>query len=213
MKKSALLVLTLVVGYLFWASWEKSIPSVVDSKEVAEESIPADVDFPVILRVNGGALEVASIAGRKSFPKAVGPTILGKSIRYCREKASWVVPYKITYRVVLGERWKIRFNNGRIIAKVPELSPSLPVAIDTRKTKAGAQSSCWFVPDMETRQKAFEQISPKLEIMAKSQSSKNFARQAARKTIREFLRNWVFTQEAYPNIPPDAPIKVIFPGE
>lgn len=209
-KRVAIIGLVVVIA---WIMLEELAPDFFSTRDVAEESMPADTDFPVVLRIKGGMLEVASVSGTRNFPKTSDPQILGQAFPYCRERSSWTAPYKITYRVHVGEVWKLRAVDGRLIARVPELEPALPVAIDTSKTKAGAQESCWFVPDMGTRERAFEQISPVLADLAQSEKTKDFARAAARRTIKEFLRNWAFDQTRYPNLPPDAPITVIFPGE
>ena len=189
------------------------VPDFFASKDVPQEGQPSDIDFPVVIRIKGGMLEVASVTGTRSFPKSTDPAILGQAISYCREKASWAAPYKITYRLRLGERWQLRYHDGSLIARVPELEPSLPVAFDSAKLRKGAEESCWFVPNQGTRDRALQSISPELEKLAKSPKTKNFARESARKTVVEFLRNWAFKQTDYGNLSPDAKIKVIFPGE
>lgn len=187
------------------------MPTMIGSKET--ESSSADNDFPVVIRIKGGMLEVASVTGTRNFSKAKDPVLFGTNFPVCRERASWSVPYKITYRVKLEKKWSLRFDDGKLLARVPELAPSLPVAIDTGKLKKGAQESCWFVPDLGTRDRALNSISDTLKKLALNQKTKNFARQEARKTITEFLRTWAFNQTDYPDVPADVPIKVIFPGE
>lgn len=188
-------------------------PEVFGSEDIPEEGRSVDTDFPVVIRVKGGMLEVASVTGTRSFPKATDPEIIGKSIPFCREKASWSAPYKITYRLKLGERWQLRYYDGTLIARVPDLEPSLPVAFDSAKLKKGAEESCFFIPDLGTRDRALKSISPELEKLARDQKTKAFARESARQTVVEFLRNWAFNQTAYGDLPPDTKIKVIFPGE
>jgi hypothetical protein len=189
------------------------MPEIFDTEDVPDEGRSADVDFPVVLRIKGGMLEVASVSGTRAFPKSTDPQILGHSIPYCREKAVWTAPYKITYRLKLGERWPLRYKNETLFARVPELDPSLPVAIDTEKLVEGPQESCWFALDMGTRDRALKSISPQLSELAKSRKTKDFAREKARQTVVEFLRTWAFNQKEYANLPPDAKIVVIFPGE
>jgi hypothetical protein len=186
---------------------------VIRTEDVPEEGRSADVDFPVVLRIKGGMLEVAYVSGTRAFPKSEDPVILGQSIPYCREKASWTVPYKITYRIKLGERWPLRYHNGTLFARVPELDPSLPVAINTERLVKGPEESCWFVPDMGTRDRALKSISPQLANIAKSPKTQAFAREEARKTVVEFLRTWAFNQKDYADLPADVRVVVIFPGE
>ena len=202
-------IIVLVLGLMLG----RYMPDIVTSEDVPEEGQSADVDFPVVLKIKGGMLEVAYVSGTRAFPKSADPTILGKSISYCREKAMWTVPYKITYRLKLGERWPLRYHNGTLFARVPELDPSLPVAIDTEKLAKGPEESCWFVPDMGTRDRALKSISPQLNTIAKSQNTKNFAREKSRQTVVEFLRTWAFNQKEYIGLRPDAKIVVIFAGE
>lgn len=181
--------------------------------EDAGEASSAEVDFPVVVAVKGGMLEVAQVKGRRSFPKSTDPVVLGKSIPFCREKASWTVPYAITYRLKLEERWTLRYRNGTLFAQVPELEPALPVAIDTTRLEDGAEESCWFVPDLGTRDRALRSIGPDLARVAKEDRTKRFARERARQTVREFLRTWTLNQGDYDRVAPDADIRVIFPGE
>ncbi|WP_143737026.1 hypothetical protein [Erythrobacter tepidarius] len=214
MKKWAIVAIAaILLAFLLFRLKEPDFPSLLGKEDVPEEGIPADVDFPVAVEVKGGMLEVAYVTGRKVFPKSQDPEILGKSVSYCREKASWIAPYKITYRLRLGERWPIRYRNGTLIARVPELEPSLPVAIDSKGLTEGAGESCWFFPDLGTRQKALKSISPALARIANSSKTKDFAREKARKTVTQFLRTWAFNQDQYSEISPDTKIVVIFPGE
>ena len=65
----------------------RHMPGIIASEDVPEEGRSADVDFPVVLKIKGGMLEVAYVSGTRAFPKSSDPTILGQSIYYCREKA------------------------------------------------------------------------------------------------------------------------------
>lgn len=189
------------------------LPPIFSTKRLEEKEISADVDIPVVVRVKGGMLEVASIKGRRHFPGASDPTIFGKSLPFCREFAGWTVAYKITYRVKLGEKWSLRYQNGVLFARVPELQPSLPVAIDTKTLTATGREKCWFMMDLGTRDRVLKGISPELEKFALRPATKKFARSAAEATIKEFLRTWVFNQKEYPGIAPDTPVKLQFAGD
>ncbi|WP_298287225.1 hypothetical protein [Novosphingobium sp.] len=190
-----------------------TMPSLFGAKVSEEESGSADTSFPAVIRIKGGLLEVASVTGERSFAKAIDPQFAAFALEYCREKASVTVPYKITYRVRVGERWIVSIYRGRLIAKVPELEPSLPVAINTAKLRRGAMEKCLFVPEMGAMDRALKSISPELAKLANNDRTKDFARPEARKTVAEFLRVWALEQKAYPGLAPDAPITVMFPGE
>ncbi|TCJ41278.1 hypothetical protein [Parafrankia sp. BMG5.11] len=207
------ILLLLLAIYAVLRAVTEFFPSLFGVVEVKEEGRSADTDFPVVVRTKGGMLEVASVTGTRNFPKAFDPEILGQKFSYCREKASWTAPYKITYRVRLASKWPLRYHDGALIAHVPQLEPSLPVPIDFERLRKGAEESCWFVPDQGTRDAALRAIGPELRDLASSQKTKNFARESARRTIKEYLRTWVINQSDYPDIQPDAEIKVFFSGE
>lgn len=210
LKNIAIAVLAVIVGFL---ALKAMLPSLFDAKPIVEEDRSADVDMPVVIRVKGGMLEVATLKNRRSFSGASDPTILGMAIPYCREKSVWHANYSITYRVRLGERWAIQYAKGRLIARAPELEPALPVAIDTRSLVNTANEKCWFAMSGGTKDRVLKRISSDLEKTAKGMPAKNYARTEARQTIVEFIRTWAFNQKDYPSLAPDAPISVIFPGE
>ena len=212
-KDLILIALTLVVVALAFPNLKDFIPSLFGRKDVPEEGIPADLEGPIVARIKGGMLEVATYSGVRNFPKATDPKVLGRAFPYCRERASWSAPFKITYRMRLQSKWNLRYSHGKIIAQVPEMEPSLPVAFDSERLSKGAQESCWFIPDQGTREQALRSITPKLKSLALNSATKNAARESARKTVREFLRTWALNQRDYPNLPADAPISVLFPGE
>lgn len=212
-RRVLVVVIGVIVLFALPFALTRLVPDIFGSNDVLDEGRSADTDFPVVVRIKGGMLEVASITGTRSFPKATDPAFLGQSVSYCREKASWLAPYKITYRLKLGDEWPLRYHNGTLIARVPELEPSLPVAFQSDAMRSGPVESCWFIPDQGTRDRALNSISPELEKLANSKKAKNFARESARKTVTEFLRTWAFHQTSHPNLSPETQIKVIFPGE
>ena len=207
--KVTLIAVAALAGVIFVLKhW---LPPMFSPAPVPEEEQSADVDMPVTVRVRGGMLEVASVKGRRHFGGASDATIFGQALPFCRERAGWNVSYKITYRVKLGERWTLRFHKGRLIARVPELEPALPVAIDTKTLTASGTENCWFMMDLGTRERVLRGISAELEKVANQAATREFARPAARETINEFLRTWAFNQKEYPNIAPDAPVQLMFP--
>ena len=202
--------LVLLVGYL---SLFGRPPQIFNSHTVAAEEISADTDMPLVVRFPGGMLEAASILGSRSFIGATDPTVLGQELPFCRERSSWIARYKITYRLRLSEKWPMRFQNGTLFIRVPELEPNLPVAIDTASLVQSGREKCFLMLELGTRERVLRRISADLKIRAESFAAKEMARQSARKTVSEFVRVWAFNQSDHPEVPPDAKIKVLFPGE
>lgn len=173
----------------------------------------ADVDFPVVARIKGGMLEVSSVSARRQFIEDLSPAIWGKTLPFCKESGGISAVYKITYRVKLEEKWPLVFSGGKLIARVPELEPSLPVAIDSASIKETGTTGCWFMLDLGAQELALQKITVRLEALALKQKTRDFGRDEARKTVKEFLRTWAFSQSDYPEIAPDVPITILFPGE
>ena len=67
--------------------------------------------------------------------------------------------------------------------------------------------------DLGTRDRVLRRISGDLKVLAERPETKRFAREAARKTMGEFLRTWAFNQKDYPSVPIDAELRILFPGE
>jgi hypothetical protein len=209
-RRLALATVGIVAALYIWTNY---FPRFFASNLVASEERSADSAFPVVIRIKGGMLEVASVTNKRYFSGSTDPEIFGFPLSICRETAGWYASYKITYRVRLGEKWQVRYDNNRIIARVPELEPSLPVAIDTNSLAKGGTDKCWIMSDLGTKDRVLRRISADLKKEAEGPKTKLFAREFANKTIREFLRTWAFNQKDYPNVPADSDIRVMFPGE
>lgn len=200
----------LVIGTLF-AGAQIYFNPVVGT--VAGDGGSADTDFPVVARIEGGMLEVASVSAKRQFFEELKPAIWGSALPFCKESGGISAAYKITYRIELEEKWPMVYQGQTLIAKVPELEPSLPVAIDTSSLKETGTTGCWFMLDLGTQEKALQGISSRLKTLALDEKTKSFAREDARETVKEFLRAWTTSQTDYPELAPEVPIKVLFPGE
>ena len=201
----ALVIVTLMAGAQIYFN------PVVGTTEGKGSS--ADTDFPVVARIKGGMLEVSSVSARRQFTEDLSPAVWGKALPFCKESGGISAVYKITYRVKLEEKWPLVFRDNKLIARVPELEPSLPVAIDTASIKETGTTGCWFMLDLGTQELALQKITGRLEVRALNRKTKDFGRDEARETVIEFLRTWAFSQSDYPEIAPDVEIIVLFPGE
>ncbi|NEX95223.1 hypothetical protein [Caulobacter sp. 17J65-9] len=195
----ALLVIALAFGALS-LSRHKTAPE------------PAFTDTPVVIRTNGGLLEVVKVR----YPRPVNLTnmfvVLGIDVPFCKEHASYTVDAHITYRVRLAKHWSADYRNQRLFVKAPKLEPATPVAFDTRGLK-GTLSKCALAPGLGTQADLLRRVSSLLEADAKNPKYVDFARDhGARDTVREFVQKWLITQKGY-DIPPNTPIEVEFDGE
>ena len=209
--KNILIIILIVIILAFAAI--RFLPPIIGNSPASDEDESASPDIPIVIRVEGGTIEVASVTGKRHFSGANDPTIMGQRLPFCRETAAWNAEYKITYRIKLGEKWPIKYQGGRLKALVPELEPSLPIAIDTRTLAETGLSKCWLMWNLNTRTRVLKGISADLEKLANQPGTKKFAREAAIETLREFIRTWAFNQKQYLTVSPDAPIDISFQGD
>lgn len=193
------LLLAVAGGYFWWSRGGDLDPSAPD-------------DFPVVMRTNGGLLEVATLKHRRTFNLTNEITILGFPMPFCKETASYTVDTYITYRVRLAQRWVAEFKQQHLYVTAPPLEPSLPVAFDTSRMRATIKS-CSLVPSMDTQNDLLRRISGRLKQDALDPRRIAFVKDhGARDTVREFVQKWLISQKGY-NIPANTPIDVAFKGE
>jgi hypothetical protein len=178
--------------------------------EIPDPTLPGDI--PVVIRTNGGLLEVASVRHRRSFDLAKDMTFLGFPMPFCRETARYAVDAVITYRVKLATRWAGEIENGRLLLTVPPPRPAIPVAFDTSRL-TDALDACRFAPSMNTKSDLLKSISGKLAADAIGPRYVALARDPARKTVQEFAQKWLLSQSHYRNLNRGIPIDVSFTDE
>jgi hypothetical protein len=202
--------LVAIVGVFIWQR-----PAIIGVAS-EDEGIVASNDFPVVLRTNGGLLEVATLKHRRTFNLTNTATVLGYKVPFCREKASYTADTYITYRVRLAKRWDAEYRNQHLYVTAPRIEPALPVAFDTSRLKA-TLDSCRFVPSMDTQAELLRSISGRLKKDALDPQRIAYVKDhgkdgSARDTVREFVEKWLVTQRGY-NIPKGTPIDVAFNGD
>lgn len=181
-----------------------------------DEGMVSSNDFPVVVRTNGGLLEVATLKHRRTFNLTNAITVLGYRVPFCREKASYTADTYITYRVRLAKRWEADYRNQHLYVTAPRIEPALPVAFDTSRLKA-TLDSCRFVPSMDTQADLLRSISGRLKKDALDPERIAYVMDhgkdgSARDTVREFVEKWLISQRGY-EIPKGTPIDVAFVGE
>ncbi len=177
-----------------------------------EQGPTASNDIPVVIRTNGGLLEVATVKHRRSFDLTKSATILGYKLPFCKETATYVVDAFITYRVRLAKRWTGDYTDGTLHLIAPPPEPAIPVAFDTSRLRA-TLDACRFAPSLGAKDDLLRSISGKLARDARGAAYMKFARgEDSRKTIIEFAQKWMLSQKRY-DLPKNTPIEVMFSDE
>lgn len=153
------------------------------------------IDKPIVMRTKGGLLEVSSVVATEHIESSVINTFLGMDV--AKTTARIRVPAVYRYTIVLAPEWEIHFKDNVFIVVAPAVKPSLPVAIDTTKLVADSSGTLSLITGQKRIDEAIRTITPTLTAKAVSQQYIELQRNEARKTVEEFVRKWLITQEQW----------------
>jgi hypothetical protein len=145
----------------------------------------------IVVRSPGGLLQTATVKADEVVDATFTHRILGVKIGEVAPRIRCRAYY--SYHVKLQPEWRVVRKDGVITALAPPLTPSLPVAIDTATIEKQAAGTWLLVPfkgddDLEALERT---ITAKLGRKAASDEYKQRALEESRKTIAEFIENWV----------------------
>ena len=168
------------------------------------------VSAPIIFRTPGGLIEVAGIKTTELFEKKsmlhVAGVNLGTTVSQIR------VPVTYRYQIALGQEWRAYMSGDKFLVIAPAVKASLPVAIDTAVIQMQTKSGWARFNSQANLDALLKEITPELEKKAKSSAYVELQREAARKTITEFVTKWLITQEQWKSVKP-AQVRVYFSDE
>ncbi len=163
---------------------------------------------PIVMRTEGGRLEVARIQAQEGFQTQQDHTVLGVPVGSTVTRIR--VPAHYRYTIELAPEWKLHLRDDAVLVIAPRIRPSLPVAIDTgrlEKEVSGIWSPFTGEAQLDRLQRT---ITRTLEGKASSAAYIDLQREAARTTVREFVSKWLLA-----NRPAAAnkPVRVHFADE
>ena len=162
----------------------------------APAPLPTAVGEAVVLRTPGGRLEVSELRQTESFEVTRDHDVLGVPVgsTYSRVR----VPAHYRYHVELAPEWRVRvLPDGGVRVIAPRVRPSLPVAIDTAQLQTESRG-LWSLFTGPAQVKALEKgITAQLGRKAATAPLLDRQREAARKTVAEFVAKWLMTQTAW----------------
>lgn len=147
-----------------------------------------------VMRTNGGLLQVSTIRSPELFQTTQDHTIFGVHVGQTTSQIR--VPATFNYHVELAREWKITVRDNTFIVIAPRVKPTLPVAIDTAKLEkltSGTWSLLTGTSELDQLQKS---ITQSLAQKAATPLFIQLQREAARKTVTEFVTQWVLEQRS-----------------
>jgi hypothetical protein len=194
-----------------WFGYQK-VAALLPWSKMAGEVRSGPGNEILVMRTRGGLLEVATIRATEQFDKRFVYTVLGlevgETVPHIR------VPAVYRYHIELAPEWTI-IRSGEVFTVVtPPVRPSLPVAVDLARMEKDVGGTWILVPfneraDLESLQR---DITATLAAKADSSAYRQLQREAARKTVTEFVRKWLASQATW-QIESTSTIRVLFPDE
>ena len=144
---------------------------------------------PLVMRTEGGRLEVARIEAQEQFQTQQDHTILGVPVGSTVTRIR--VPAHYRYQIELARTWRLHERDDAVLVIAPRIEPALPVAIDTgrmEKEVSGLWSPFTGSAQLDRLERS---ITRTLDAKASSAAYLELQREAARATVRKFAAKWM----------------------
>ncbi len=163
-----------------------------------------------VVSTEGDILELARVEAEESFTRADSRSLFGDMVYLGTTISEIRVPVVFRYHLKLSDEWKILIQDQEVRVLAPMLRPSLPPAIRTDGMEKKSASG-WLRFNAAENLAALEKgLTPQMEKRAGDKRHLDLAREASRKSVEQFVRNWVL--ESHPDIS-QMKILVSFPDE
>lgn len=201
----AIIVLALlgVGAWLLYTAYGKSTSNRVETTVVAPE-------VPVVMRTEGGLLEVATIKATERFTRADTKEFWGIPLGTTVSQIQ--VPVLYRYHIELARDWELSIQGKASVVRAPQLKPSLPVAFDTAALQKYSHSGWARFNSQENLATLERSITAELQARAQSDRYLQLATGAARLTVQEFVTRWLLKEQQWQRDPAYS-VQVVFPEE
>jgi hypothetical protein len=198
-----LTALVLVAAALAGLGWR------LDPLSTRVETSVIAPEVPVIIRTEGGLLEVATIRAQERFTRADSREFWGISLGTTVSHIQAPVYYR--YHIQLARQWRVVIKGKTCFVQAPAILPSLPVAFDTSKMQKYSQNGWARFNKDENLDTLERSLTPELEKRARSDSYRQLVEEPARKTVSEFVSKWLLKEQGWGS-GPDYKVDVRFDG-
>ena len=150
--------------------------------------------LPEVKDAGEGRLEVATMKNTKTFNRTDRLTILWDTVSLGTTVTEIKVPATFRYHIRLSEPWKLEVREQNCIVIAPTLRATTPVAIHTSEMEKRSDQG-WARYNADDQMTALEKsLTPRLNGYARSEEHLGVVREHARKTVAEFVRQWLMKE-------------------
>lgn len=163
-------------------------------QRTAGETSSAAPQEILVMRTNGGLLEVSTIRATEVFDRKFVYSVLGVPVGRTINRIR--VPAYYRYQIALAPEWRVSRTGDSFTVVAPPVKPSLPVAVDLSRMEKEA-SGTWVLALFTSTQDLNELekgITAQLARKAVSPAYLALQQEYARKTVEEFVAKWLRTQ-------------------
>jgi hypothetical protein len=166
--------------------------------------------IPTVMRTQGGLLEVATVEAYELFSKRDTRSFLFVPLGETASEVRAPVTYR--YHVQLAREWPVRIEGTTATVVAPPIRASVPVAIDTAQVERRTQEGWMRFNGQESLDTLERSMSAVLEKRATSPRYMKLMREDARKTVQEFVTQWLLSEAQWKR-KPGYSVVVIFEDE
>lgn len=168
-------------------------------------------DIPVITSTHGNVLELASSTSTETFQRQDALNSFWNLFYVGTTTVSIRVPVTFRYHILLSDPWRLAAKGNVCFVYAPQFRPTLPPAINTGLMEKQGENG-WARFDKDQQLDELERdMTGMLVRRAESPSHLNLVREQCRKSVAEFVKNWLIQKSQWTNTF-DA-IVVVFPDE
>lgn len=168
--------------------------------------------LPKLARTPGGALELATSTSTETITRTDERTVAWDIVYLGKTVSEISVPVTYRYHLNLRDTWKLDVSGSTCTVRAPPIRPTLPPAIHTDRMQKRSEAG-WARFDAREQMAGLERsLTPTLSRFAGDPRRLALVREECRKTVAEFVRDWLLREDHWRNDRFNT-IKVVFADE
>lgn len=152
---------------------------------------------PKIHGAGGGRLEVATAEAVETFERSDERRVLWDAFSLGTTVSEVKVPVTYRYHLRLEDAWRIEVAEPICIVYAPAIRPTQPPAIHTEGMRKRVEEDLLRFDGDDQMAKLEESITPRLRQLAQDPQHIDLVRDKARRTVAEFVRQWLLLEEQW----------------
>lgn len=146
---------------------------------------------------HGDVLELAVIESDETITQLDMKTLFNDRVYLGTTVSEIKVPVVYRYHIRLSDDWKLSASGNVVTVVAPIIRPSLPPAIRTERMEKKSESGWLRFNADENLARLEKNLTPTLEQRASSPAKIKMAREACRKSVAEFVKNWLLREQQW----------------